>query len=66
MSDAAVPRPDEPLWAGPSRDDHDVAALREHLAANNGIVGLEVLDPHEIERACGSSTATGSSSCATS
>ncbi len=51
MSDAAVPRPDEPLWAGPSRHDHDVAALREHLAANNGIVGLEVLDPHEIERA---------------
>ena len=25
--------------------------LRDHLAANNGIRGLEVLEPHEIERA---------------
>ena len=38
-------------WAGPSRDDPQVVALREHLAARNGIVGLEVLEPHEIERA---------------
>jgi len=29
----------------------DVEALREHLAAHNGIVGLEVLDPAEIDRA---------------
>lgn len=29
----------------------DVAALREHLVANNGINGLEILDPTEIERA---------------
>ena len=28
-----------------------MAALREHLAANNGIVGLEVLEPGEVERA---------------
>ena len=28
-----------------------VEALREHLAAHNGIVGLEVLGPDEIERA---------------
>ena len=26
-------------------------ALREHLAARNGIVGLEVLEPNEVERA---------------
>jgi ectoine hydroxylase-related dioxygenase (phytanoyl-CoA dioxygenase family) len=33
--------------------DHDahIQALREHLDANNGIVGLEILDPDEIERA---------------
>ncbi len=38
-------------WAGPARDDPEVVALRGHLEANNGIVGLEVLEPHEIERA---------------
>ncbi len=38
-------------WAGPSRDDPEVVALRDHLAANNGIVGLEICEPHEIERA---------------
>lgn len=38
-------------WAGPSRDDPQVVALREHLAAHNGIVGLEIVEPHEIERA---------------
>ncbi len=32
-------------------DDRRVIELREHLAANNGIVGLEVLEPSEIERA---------------
>jgi ectoine hydroxylase-related dioxygenase (phytanoyl-CoA dioxygenase family) len=34
----------------PERDDR-VDALREHLAANNGIRDLEILDPGEIERA---------------
>ncbi len=38
-------------WAGPARTDPSVVALREHLEANSGIVGLEILDPSEIERA---------------
>ena len=38
-------------WAGPSRTDPEVIALREHLEANNGIRGLDVLEPTEIERA---------------
>lgn len=38
-------------WVGHDRNDPDVVALREHLAANSGIKGLEVLDPTEIERA---------------
>ncbi len=29
----------------------DVTELREHLVANNGITGLEILEPDEIERA---------------
>ena len=32
-------------------DDPEVCALREHLRAHNGIQGLEILEPHEIERA---------------
>jgi hypothetical protein len=38
----------------PSRrvyDDPEVAALREHLRLNNGLTGLEIVAPHEIERA---------------
>ncbi|HZZ89703.1 MAG TPA: phytanoyl-CoA dioxygenase family protein [Caulobacteraceae bacterium] len=38
----------------PSRrvyDDPEVVALREHLRANNGLRGLEIVSPHEIERA---------------
>jgi ectoine hydroxylase-related dioxygenase (phytanoyl-CoA dioxygenase family) len=31
--------------------DVDIEALRAHLAAHNGIKGLEILDPSEIERA---------------
>jgi hypothetical protein len=38
-------------WAGRDRNDPDVVALRDHLAAHNGITGLEILDPSEIERA---------------
>jgi ectoine hydroxylase-related dioxygenase (phytanoyl-CoA dioxygenase family) len=33
------------------RVESDISALREHLAAHNGIVGLEVLEPSEVERA---------------
>lgn len=29
----------------------DVDALRQHLGANNGIKGLEILEPHDVERA---------------
>ena len=32
-------------------DDPEVHALREHLRAHNGIQGLEILEPHEVERA---------------
>src|SRR5215469_13098844 len=32
-------------------DDPGVCALREHLRAHNGIRGLEIVEPHEIERA---------------
>ena len=32
-------------------DDPNVAAYRAFLAANNGIRGLEVVEPHEVERA---------------
>jgi ectoine hydroxylase-related dioxygenase (phytanoyl-CoA dioxygenase family) len=35
----------------PENDKLAIDALREHLAANNGIVGLEVLAPGEVERA---------------
>lgn len=38
-------------WAGPSPTDPEVVALREHLEANNGLRGLDVLEPTEIERA---------------
>ena len=33
------------------RDDPGVLALREHLRENNGINGLELCEPHEVERA---------------
>ena len=32
-------------------EDPEVCTLREHLRAHNGIPGLEILEPHEIERA---------------
>jgi Phytanoyl-CoA dioxygenase (PhyH) len=32
-------------------DDPDVVALREHLRADNGLRGLEIVGPEEIERA---------------
>jgi hypothetical protein len=46
-------------------DDPGVVALRERLNRDNGIRGLEVLAPDEVERAALLSTGTGSSSCAT-
>ncbi|MBS0469752.1 MAG: phytanoyl-CoA dioxygenase family protein [Proteobacteria bacterium] len=32
-------------------DDPEVVALRERLRAKNGITGLEIVEPHEVERA---------------
>lgn len=38
-----------PGWRDRSRDDPEVVALRDHLAANNGIRGLEVFEPGQID-----------------
>ncbi|MEO1062550.1 MAG: phytanoyl-CoA dioxygenase family protein [Actinomycetota bacterium] len=38
-------------WAATDRDDPAVQRLRDHLAANNGLAGLEVLEHTEIDRA---------------
>lgn len=38
-------------WVHHSPDDPEIVNLREHLAANNGLRGLEILDPDEIDRA---------------
>jgi ectoine hydroxylase-related dioxygenase (phytanoyl-CoA dioxygenase family) len=42
---------DELGWVGRSAEDPAIVELRDHLAARNGIFGLEVLAPDEIERA---------------
>lgn len=52
--DPAAPNPFQPDPRAPRRrvwDDPDVIALRETLRARNGIRGLEILEPHEVERA---------------
>ncbi|MCP5029682.1 MAG: phytanoyl-CoA dioxygenase family protein [Actinomycetia bacterium] len=38
-------------WREQTPDDPDVVALREELAANNGIPGLEIVDPDDVARA---------------
>ena len=38
-------------WTHRSNDTPQVLALREHLCANNGIKGLEIIQPAEVERA---------------
>jgi len=38
-------------WRDKQKDDPDVIRLREHLAANNGIKDLELLNPTDIARA---------------
>lgn len=38
-------------WVGQSADDPRHIAMREYLMANNGIKGLEVLKPDEVDRA---------------
>ena len=43
----------DPRCAGWTRryDDPDVVALRDHLREHNGIAGLEVVEPDDVERA---------------
>ena len=43
--------PDPRVPARRAPDDPGVVALREHLKANNGIRGLEICTPDEVERA---------------
>lgn len=43
--------PRELGWVGRDRSATDVAALRDHLLASNGMVGLESVRPHEIDDA---------------
>ncbi len=50
MTAEATP-PDALGWVGRDPNAPDVIALRRQLAANNGIRGLEVLRPEEVERA---------------
>jgi Phytanoyl-CoA dioxygenase (PhyH) len=38
-------------WTGRDRDDTEVVALRAHLEAHNGLLGLEITTPHEVDRA---------------
>lgn len=38
-------------WHGVDRDSAELQDLRGHLLANSGLVGLEVLNPDEVERA---------------
>ena len=46
-SDAAVRHG----WTDELRDDDDTVELREYLESNNGIKGLEILEPDDVERA---------------
>jgi ectoine hydroxylase-related dioxygenase (phytanoyl-CoA dioxygenase family) len=50
---AAHGRLDDPSVAGWTRayDDPNVVARREHLRAHNGMAGLEIVEPHDLERA---------------
>jgi hypothetical protein len=38
-------------WHGIDRDAPGIVAQREYLAANNGLTGVEILEPSEIDRA---------------
>ncbi len=53
MTDSSTkpaPRADRgPGWADADRNDAPIVALREHLAANNGIRGLEIFQHHELD-----------------
>jgi ectoine hydroxylase-related dioxygenase (phytanoyl-CoA dioxygenase family) len=42
---------DELGWIGVDRDSDELGRQRQYLVANNGIKGLEVVDPTEVERA---------------
>ncbi len=59
VDDDGNPAPSNPGFAVPdpraprrrAYDDPDVVALREHLRQHNGIHGLEIVDPGDVERA---------------
>ena len=38
-------------WVGVDRHSSDIAALKERLIRQNGLVGLEAFEPNEIEDA---------------
>ncbi len=42
---------DDTGWVGVDRESDEIKRLRDHLLTNNGIKGLEVVEPHEVERA---------------
>ncbi len=50
-AEPAIPSNGQLGWWDRAKDDPEVMALRDHLVANNGIRGLEILEPGEIERA---------------
>ena len=47
MSDSAQPQG----WATKPKDDPSVQALRAHLLENNGIKGLNIVGPKDIQEA---------------
>lgn len=49
--DRGFGKPDPRAPSSRRYDDPEVQALREHLKANNGIKGLEICAPDEVERA---------------
>jgi ectoine hydroxylase-related dioxygenase (phytanoyl-CoA dioxygenase family) len=50
-SDVASLGDDSLGWVGVDRNDPDVVRLKDHLAANNGIRGIDIVSPTEVERA---------------
>ena len=49
---AVLDASDEDLgWVGVDRDAPEVVALREHLQQSNGITGLEMVRPDQVDEA---------------
>lgn len=49
--DAPNARLDEPGWVGVDGSTAELVALRDHLVRHAGLPGLEILQPHQVERA---------------